>query len=408
MPPILVDLEDSTGTKVGPGPVSALSWRHVLRMDRAGLVSFNTPAADRRAGILMLRRYARCYGQIAGTRTELGLGIIDKLDLDVDQREMTASGDDLMRELAFRSVGDLALKNAGETPMTTADALDAIIALAPGWTLNRITYVTATVDVFYTFSGESILAALAKVASLTGTHFRLGTGREIIWLFNSQPSSGVRAVIGVDPIAAEANRDICLITGLTYIQDSSDVISRIYPHGGGTGANRLDLTATTRTAPAGYVLDTVNNYIERTDAETDYGFAERHVSFNDITPSVPDTDPDYATAVISASDTLYDVAYNYLRTHSYPQESYKLTVTKLDRLILPGETIRVKYNGWVDGYQWVDINTDLLVLEATTEITDAGIHVPSLTVATIDRWPVNDLELLVALVRQVQQAQAHG
>lgn len=408
MPPILVDLKTAAGVKVGPGPISALSWRWTRRLDRAGAIAFDTPATIDRSAYLAVRRYAHCFGSLAGARTDLGLGIIDKLDTDTDRRLVRLSGDDLMRELALRSVGDLALKEAGETPQTIGDALDAIMDFAPDWTLDKTTYAATTVDVFYTFAGESALAALAKVASMTGTHFRLGTDREVVWLFDAQPSSGIRAVIGVEPVAAETNPDICLITSLTYLQDSSDVISRVYPHGSGTGADRLDLTSTTRTAPAGYVLSTGSNYLERTAAETDYGFAERHQSFNDVSPVVPDTDPDYAAAVVSASDTLYDLAYEYLRTHSYPQEAFKIEVTKLDRLILPGETIRVIYTGYVDGYRWINVNRDFVVLESTTEITSGGIHTPSLTVATIDRWPVSDLELLVALVRQVQQGGAHG
>lgn len=417
MPPILIDIETAAAVRLGPGPISALSYRWIRKLDLAGTQAFDTPATDPRASIVAERRYARCHSQIAGTRTEIGLGIIDVIDLDTNQRDLMVSGGDLMRELALRPVGALALVESGETPMTIADALDAIIAVATGWTLDRTTYASATVDVFYTFSDESILAALAKVAALTGTHFRLGTGREIVWLFDAQPSSGIRAVIGVTAKEAEANQDICLITSLSYIRDSSQVISRVYPHGSGTGAARLSLAATTRTAPSGYVLNAAQNYIERTDAETAYGFAARHQSFNDIAPSVPDTDPNYAAAVVSASDTLYDAAFNYLRTNSYPQETYKLSITKLDRLIQPGETIRVIYSGWanqtnevtgeVTGYKWVDIDADLIVLESTTEITNGGIHMPSLTVATIDRWPVSDLELLVAMAKQVASAQAH-
>src|SRR3712207_9123560 len=49
---------------------------------------------------------------------------------------------------------------------------------------------------------------------------------------------------------------------------------------------------------------------------------------------------------------------------------------------------------WVDGYKWVNINAYLLVLEATIEITESGVHTPGLVVAAIDRWPQNDVELL--------------
>ncbi len=485
MPPILVDLESQNGTKVGPGPLAALTWKHVARLDRGGSIAFDVPAISDRTSILALRRYARCYGQVGGTRTELGLGIIDSLDIDTDARQITVSGDDLLRELAMRTVSFLELKNAGATPMSLSDALDAILTACnvsadPDWTLDRTTYAStgtttntsttissvtnisnwtgregapifgtnipagatvvsvgasslvisaaatataagvalARTQVFYVFAGESVLASFNKVAEMTGTHWRLGTGRQIVWLYNVQPSSGIRAVIGADPQAAESNPDICLITGLDYIQDSSEVISHLFPKGSGSGADAMrlandahpgtpDPNITTRTAPAGYTLDLDANVLRRDAAETDYGFYSRHQSFSDIGPTVNTTDANYATALVNARNTLFDAALEHLRAHSYPQDTYRLDIAKLDRLILPGETIRVIYRGWVDGYKWVDIDTDLLVLESTTEITDAGIHTPGLVVATIDRWPANDVELLVKLLRDTQQRASH-
>lgn len=491
-----ITVERSNGTAIGVGPVAtATRWRRVRRLDQAGSVEATAPATDERTSLFTLRRYIRCYGQQAGARRELGLGIIDRVDIDTDNRTMAVSGGDLLRELAWRSVSFLELKTGPDAPIDVMDALDLIIAdcnsqTDPDWTIDYTTYgstvsatlgdatltnvtnienwvgregapifgdvvdVGATVlsidtaaatiemstgatatdigsvvtraSVFYAFAGESVLQALAKVAELTGQHFRLGSGREIVWLHDMKPSSGVRAVIGADPIAAESNRDICLITSLSYMQDSSGVISHLHPWGSGNPRMGLandnhditpDPNATTRTAPDGYTLDLDNLVIRRDDAETDYGYSIRHYTFNDIGPTLEEDDPDYDAALVAARNQLFDAAIEYLRVNSYPLESYRLSIAKLDREVLPGQTVRVIYqdrvpvvnevSGVTVAYRWVNIDAELLVLEATTEVTDAGIHTPGLVVATVDRWPTNDVQLLVAMKRQIEQAQSH-
>lgn len=492
-----IDIERQDGTRYGPGPIrSATRWQTRKRLSLTGAVEMSAPATDDRTSLLRLRRYMRCHGTRAGARTELGLGIIDTIDMDTTGRSLVARGFDLFRELGWFNVSFLELKD-GLDPMPLYDALDEILAACNSqtsldWTLDYSTFgstgdttdgnatilnvtnmdnfvgrvgspvygagiplgaVVTAVDVgaetisinpdptatasgvaitraavFYVCSGESGLAAFARVAEMTGQHFRLGTGRQIVWLHDMRSSSGVRAVIDVDPVAAEANRDICLITSLQYLQDSTEAISHIVPWGSGTGTSRLGLAnldhatnpdpnITTRTPPDGYVMNLDFNVIARTAAQTDYGYHIRHVSFPDIAPTLDDTDPDYDDALVAARNQLFDVAMEYLRVHSYPLESFRVGIAKLDREVLPGETIRLIYRGRVAilneqtgdvlSYRWVDIDTDLVVLESTTEITDAGVHTPSIVVSTLPRWPVDDRALFFRMYRQLQQAQQH-
>jgi hypothetical protein len=488
MPGFSIAIETQAGVPVGPGPIATASrWQQVRRLDRAGTVALDAPATDERTAFLSLRRYVRCRSQ-AGAWSA---GIIETIGVDTEGRTLTASGSDLLRELAMRTSSFTELRDVDgggdPIPIGLAEALDIIIDACntqadPDWTLDAITYVTAgdttsasttianvrnianfenriggpifgagipdgaivtAVDAaafeleiapaatatasnvtlersqfFYTCGGESILQTFIKIAEMTGTHFRLGTGREIVWLYNIHNASDVRAVVGVDPVAAESNQDICLITSLEYVQDASDVISHVHPWGSGSGSSRLgmansdhpgvpDPNITTRTAPDGYTLDLDNNVIRRDDAQTDYGYSIRHQTFSDIGVGVATTDPDYDTALFRARDMLFDAGLEYLRAHSYPLESYRLGIAKLDREVLPGQTIRVIYNSWVDGYKWVSINRELLVLESTVELTATGTRTSGLVVSTLDRWPENDLALLVRMVRAVQQAQQH-
>lgn len=290
--------------------------------------------------------------------------------------------------------------------------------------------------VFYKCAGESVLEVFVRIAEMTGTQFRLHPtiDRCIQWMYNIQPPSGIRAVIGVDPVAAETNAEICLIEKLTYIQDTADLISHIHPWGKGEGSGRVGMSSpldpgspgttgandplkSTRTAPDGYTLDLDNNVLRRDDAQTDYGYSIIHKTFSDISATLDVLDPSYDPALVSARNQLFDAAYEYLRSHSYPLLSYKISVSKLDAEVRPGETIHVIYRafagqqnehtGAVTNYQWIDVDADLLVLESTTDIDSNGIRTPALVVSSVSRWPMNDRNLLATLLRDAQHGQAH-
>lgn len=108
-----IDIEDSAGVKQGGGPItSALRWRSTRRMDRAGTFEFEMPAADAKAASLAEKRVARCWGIVNGTLTELGAGIIDRMTVKPGRPSLVkVTGDDLLRELTYRSVGFLDLTN---------------------------------------------------------------------------------------------------------------------------------------------------------------------------------------------------------------------------------------------------------------------------------------------------------
>lgn len=407
MPGFEIALETSAGARLGPGPVATASrWQHVKRLDKAGTIAFDVPATDPRLALeavtplLAHKRVARCYGLRAGARVELGAGVVDELAVDPHERTLTASGNDLLDELATRTVGFLQLAS-GSSPIAIASALASIMALAPaGWSIDTTTYTGSGATVYLEFAGESVLAALIKVAEHTGEHFRLGSGRQVVWLYQQQPASGIRAEKDADPVAAEGNAGICLITSLQRTSNSHDVCTRVYPYGSGNADARITLAGTTRSAPAGYALDTTNNYLAHTANDT-AGRIDRHESFKDVAKVGADA------GAAGAADALFDAAYAYLRRHLEPQASYRLSVTKLDQVLEPGSTIRVVWRGVVDGTTWIAIDDDLVVLEATTAIDDTGVRTVSLQVATVDRWPQTQTSVLAGAVGQLRTLEAH-
>ena len=115
-----IDIEDAEGTKVGAGPIrTAYTWMAHPRLDNAGDFTFEMPAGDPKAALLVNKRVARCSTVIDGTVTELGAGIIEDIGRTVSAAQAgpvrRVRGGDLLSELGWRSVEDLRICELGWT-----------------------------------------------------------------------------------------------------------------------------------------------------------------------------------------------------------------------------------------------------------------------------------------------------
>jgi len=161
-----IDIEDGSGNKLGPGPIRDFTgWRSTSRLDRAGGFAFEMPAANERASLVEEKRVARCYGVRNGAVYEVGAGIIDFVTTRVDADGRTVlrvQGDDLLRELTYRSVAFLAIDDGSGGPGSTA--LDDVMDAAPaGWALDDVNGYDQTKGLVYArFAGESVLTALKR------------------------------------------------------------------------------------------------------------------------------------------------------------------------------------------------------------------------------------------------------
>lgn len=406
MPRVWIDIENSAGVRQGAGPIlTATHWRQVARLDAAGEIAATLPAAEARAALAVPKAVLRAYSRRNNALVALGAGIVDRHQVTGAvgiAPALTLAGPDLLAELARRSVGFLDCSDGSGGPVT--DALDRIMAFAPaGWSLDTITgHATTASPVYVKFAGESVLAALARVAELTGEHFRVGTARQVIWLQTDQVASGVRAVASGRGPALEGNTAVAVITLLEVADDSHELFTRIYPYGAGNASARLTLADTTRSAPAGYTLDLVNNFLRDDTAESTYGRIDRHWTEKTVTPGAATT-----TDAASAADQLFDAALVALKRGAALPVTYRLGLTGCRQALYPGTTIRVVAQHWVDGGRVIDVDADLLILEAVLELDGAGIATVGLTVSTVDRAPQSDIGILVKAVQQAQVMEAH-
>lgn len=366
-----VTTETSTGARLGAGPLTSVSRLTCeAALDRAGRVSFTMPATDADTALFPdnTARYVRGRAMRGGSRITVGRGIVRSRNLDSEARTMQLSGPDLCDELTRTIVGSTILESP-TTPGTAMAAVSILPAVMAGALAGWTTTGTPSKEVYYKFGDESHLAALIKVAELTGDHFRLSISvdRRIEWLATTASgfdaaASGLRAIDTGDPDSLEDNDDVCLIVGgLSVETDDTQRITRIYPRGGGNADARLYLNATTRTAPAGYSLVVDGSrpdlsYIKYdvNDAAGQIGAVE---TFRDVAALT-----ESSTADVSAADQLFDAALASLMRRITAQKAYRLRVTKVRRDLKVGETIHVVCKHFVDGYGWINVNAHLMML----------------------------------------------
>mgnify|MGYP000853221198 FL=1 len=385
-----------TDELIGGGITNALYWRSTARMDRAGTIEFAIPAADEKAVLVQPLYVARCWALLGGTWQQIAAGVIERIERQIDQAGnvlIVASGPDLLGELSARLPSfSLSWINSG-AGITLTSACSFLNTASGNWQFSVVG--TPPVNTVYgDFSLDPVLSTLIAMARRTYTHFYPVPGARSVVFTPDWTASGVRAVRPGGDLVAET----CAITSLRQIDDAADVVSEIYPFGGGNAEARLTIQATTRTPPTGYVVqDTAIGYrIYSQAAELIYGSKVRSAvrQWKDITP-LSSTEADMQTA----ANALYDEALLWLQQHEEPQQFYQVDIAGASAILRPMQTIRVTYRDTDQGF---DIDEDLYILEATTEANADGVATVGLTISTVDRYPDSDVGEVVGRLTQAQ------
>lgn len=393
-----IDIEDESGNRYGNGPiVHAQRWESTERVDKAGDFSFTMSLADPKSDIVQERRYAKCYAILSDGPTLVGAGIIDRIETRPENNgnvALVVTGDDLLRELAWRNVEFLAL-HSGTSSIAHSAAVTALAAKLPGgWSANAAAS-PGNNDIYYLYQGESVLAAAIKLAELSRCHVWMSSPRTLTFT-NAFADSGLRAIEA--PLDFDLTDDsICFIDDFSVATDTYDLISRILPYGAeitpGGGAY-VDLGSTTKSAPSGYTLSTGSKYIQANDSEATYGRADRFVKYNDIKPA-----SSAAGDVESAANQLFEVALRELQVRSRPAEYYTLSLAHSTGIIHPMQTIRCVFRRVSNQRNIISVDQNLYILGSTIRIDATGMRTTQLDVATVDRWPPSDTDISVQTAR---------
>jgi hypothetical protein len=283
-----------------------------------------------------------------------------------------------------------------------ADDVAAVLALAPDWSLDSAYYDGTAAGTLITFAGESVLAALARLAELHGEQFRLApVGQTIQWLRTDRPTAPVVAVRAPSYQAA-GNPHACLIDKLSVLYDGTEIVNRLYAYGAGNAGARLTLEhADDSILPPGYSTGHQAGkgyYVQNDISVTQYGLRERPLQFGEIVDGTGASSTHAATQLLRA-------AVAHLRRRHQVERMYELTVSKLEKLLLPGDGLRVTYFDARDARLRID--EVLVVLEVAEETTMRGATSARLKVSTVDRWLAEDDALLANQVRELRVQQNH-
>jgi hypothetical protein len=396
-----IDIEDSAGTKLGPGPIdSAAKWTYTARLDKAGNFSFEMPAQDPNAQLVQRKRKARAWAMLReGVWTEVGAGLVDNIQRKPDEDGLVwlvVSGDDELRELANRSVGLLDLAGGG-AGLSHAAAISAVSgAVATGWTISPAA-APANNYIYGRFAGESVLSALVAIAAKTQTHF-YRSGPRALTFASAFTDSGVRAIqAGADLVAETA-----AIVSLKEQIDTFDLITRIVPLGAGNGDARLTLAASTRTAPAGYTVNKPANWLQHDASVASMGIIDAPwIEFKDVRP-ISNTDADLA----AAADMLFDQAMKELNRRAIDMQvaTYAVALAGCTKLLRPLQTMRLVYRDVDSG---MDIDRDVNILSATWQVDADAIQTTAVELSTSDLWPQDDVGMVVENMKKGSIYEAH-
>lgn len=389
-------------------PVLTVSSASVARMlDGAGSIRLAVPLQDDNARTLLTaeRRFILYGTESDGrTRVELTRGIIRTFkDSEDGTRDIDAM--DALDEFRRRTTGLGRRWDGGSLGTSSLSVVvNALVNIVGGWAVTTPTAWASELRADR-FDGATVLKALNALMTKRGSHLRLGSGRSIE--FGDFGAAALPRLIGGMHLAAyEAtlNDEEAWIEGMTVETSADDLCTRIIPVGGGEGEAALNLRYSTRTTP--YTIQTMvidgktNRYLVDTAAEALYGVHEKVLKF-DITPIA-----NSAPALQIADDALYDAAVAYLIRHKDPLTTYSVTLRKCETVPLPGDKLRLRYQGYTTDRlkrkrTWLDVDAEVWVMKVNQRVSTSGRTV-SLTLASIDRRQQDIAEVLVGAIETVE------
>lgn len=125
MPGVYVKIKNASGTIQGPGPLLASQYESQRLLDKVGTFRLRVPVTDERISDTgVAEKYeAWAYTYLNGSEVELGKGIVDRIEY-VEGRNpvLLISGDDLLRLLTHRTVGNLELYDVSSSLINPDEA----------------------------------------------------------------------------------------------------------------------------------------------------------------------------------------------------------------------------------------------------------------------------------------------
>lgn len=397
------DIYDSSGNRLGGGPVPLRDAAVTRRLDGVGSIQFSVPGTDQRAvDLLVNEAHARIYYQAneaAGIR-ELGRGVIRRIRAagSVDNWSLICDGPDDLDALTRVST----LLGRKFSAKTVSQISTTLVGLVSGWSASASGGNTTDSR----FDGMSVFKALLALAEQQGLHVRAGSSANVVEIGAFGSDSGLRLVNAAQMTPAlEANDDVLLIESLNVEKNSEAVCNRLYPLGAGIGEAWLTLEDATRSTP--YTVQSTTGpdgktlyYLQDSASVSAFGVIEKVGKFSQIAPL-----SNSAADMENAANALYDISAAWLQRYALRQDVYDVTARKGRTSVRPGDQIQLIYKGLVtrDGevVAYVDLDQAMWVLEATERVGIEGAAL-DLKLATVDRHEMDAAQIVIGALEELQ------
>lgn len=419
---VRVDVYTGAGTKVGPGPVTAvLAGEYELAVGEVTPFKLDIPAEDPRSSLIGHGYELRLH------RGDEGLvfrGIVDKLSTivgDNDTKVLRVTGASLGRKLVWGNT----LLGLQFSNTALATAVSTLLGYASGFTAGVLDTPTTVLEA-QRMDGISVWGALIRVAETFGLLLREDNinARVDMGAFGANPD-GLRfqSVAQMTPELA-ASPNVFAIADIQEIATSEDCWTKVIPVGGTQGiagaGPAMNLRYSTRSGQP-YVITSYTG----PDGEMQYSMEDMAATAalggvpRTKTLLIKDATPlglNPATDFVAAANTLYDRASTWLTRHKTVQTAYAVRVLGMKHLVneLPvfsvGDRVRVVYRGQVPDSTgltmlWKNIDQYFYIMRARRTWAGAT-DVWDFELSDVPRAVDDDGNRSAALLEQVQTLQA--
>lgn len=397
--PFFIDIFDSSNNKLS-AVSNIMSLTTIERLNGIGEAVFMLPGNDPVNEYINDGSEFQIYDEIDG---DLGRFLFRSRTLsDMNgQAVVTIQCWSVMRELTFRFTGFAREYNL-QPLHTTVDDLVTSIA---GWSTDTTIDFNEKTTVSY--QGQSILEAIEELANRWGYHFRIGTGRELIFKILGTVNSNVRLVGGLRGQTSDIDNhtEVALITNISESTDRDGIINRVIALGAGTGAGQVTLERQTDDRH-GYIVASVSPsngqtywYIEDAASIASYGAREAPIIFEQVKPIL-----NSITAKIRAANELMYAAEEFLLRHKDPRVQYEIgDIRALRANVEVGDKIALEYRGIVDGYKYIDVDNTFWLMELQRDRDAAsGDRVARVVLSNVDKQRTDDVQMWRQLQKRVR------
>jgi hypothetical protein len=379
------------------GVVNLASCRVSRKLDTISKISVAAPATDPNSvDLLSFNRQLYIYEQRGAKKALIGQMILQQ-----QKQSLTAQGKSVTWE-GFEILEELRQKNTWRGLVINDQPFEvAIRSLLPsGW---RAAVEDGLGNYSDRLDGVPKWKAISDAVLKKGLHIRLGRAVRMIEIGAFGADSGlVIASLSQPSIDLPQASNLALTASLEVVGNGYDVVNKIVPIAGGRGDAALTLKRATASSPYAVQSEAANGqphyYLADSASIALYGQIERVVPLPNLLP-VEAT----SASLINAADLLHGWACAWLTRHKDPQYSYRCTLAKYDGQLLPGDKVRLRYQGPVtqgsEVVDWLAIDADFWVTGIDETYGTSG-RSANLTISNVD---MNEMDFAAALANGISE-----